>query len=288
MTQKELRQKKMNLLSQKYIVRVGSVLFLIPNLLFIFQGFSSRYWADDYCFSGFINEFGFLGGLTAFYSTTSNRFSAFIFASISELFGNRAIRAIPPIVIFITGFLLFLILNKILGLKRISYGRLWAFLFSQIILFFILYLSPNIDQSVYWRSGLTHYFLPLPLLLFLLMITFFSGDVWKASLLKSLSIALLACLSAGLSESYAALQFGLFSVILFLSSVLPQFKLKKCESIHSALVLLGTVSAMAIMILSPGNALRLDSLQQAPNFISIISISITSAFNFIKYSIRGL
>jgi hypothetical protein len=288
MTQNEIDHKKIVPFLQKKIILVGSFLFLIPNMLFVFQGFSSRYWADDYCFSGFIKQFGFFNGLSAFYTTTSNRFSAFIFAGLSELFGSGAIRMLPGFVIISTGLLLYLLFNKLMELNHIVAGSKKSLLFSQITLFFILYLSPNIDQSIYWRSGLTHYFLPFPVLLFLLLIIYFPMETWEDSIVRTLSIFFLACFNAGLSESYAALQFGLFSIILFLSWICPWSKLRKRDYIQTGLVLLGTASAMALMILSPGNSLRLNSLQQAPNLFSIITISTSSAFDFIKFSIKGL
>jgi hypothetical protein len=101
-------------------------------------------------------------------------------------------------------------------------------------------------------------------------------------------VFILACFNAGLSESFAALQLGLFGLLLFSKIALSKFKLEKGESINIVLVLAGTAAAMAIMILSPGNSLRLDTLRQAPDLLSIISISTSSAFNFIKFSIRGL
>ncbi|MDO9546030.1 MAG: DUF6056 family protein [Pelolinea sp.] len=272
----------------RIVLWVGSLFFLIPNLLFIVQGFSSRYWADDYCFSGLIKEYGFIDGLTTFYSTTSNRFSAFIFAGVSELFGRAAIRVIPVFVIVFLGYFLYRLITKILGLGPIDGSKNISFLLSQMILFFILYLSPNIDQSVYWRSGLTHYFLPFPILLFLLSIIFFNEKDRNSSVLRSLLVFLLACFNAGLSESYAALQLGLFGLLLFSKLILSKFKLRRIESLDLVLVLTGTTAAMVIMIMAPGNSLRLDSLQQAPHLFSIISIATSSAFNFIKFSIKGL
>ena len=270
------------------VLWVGSIFFLVPNLLFVFQGFLSRYWADDYCFSGFIKKFGFFDGLTAFYSTTSNRFSAFIFVGLSELFGSAAIRLLPAFVIVSSIFLLYRLISSAIEKNQIVYSKRIAFLFSQILIFFILYLSPNIDQSTYWRSGLTHYFLPIPILLFLVTIIFFPIRNGNTSIKSSLLVFLLAVFNAGLSESYAALQMGLFGLLLFFIIIFAKFKDRNGISLNIVLVLAGTATAMIIMILSPGNSLRLDSLQQAPDLLSILLISTSSAFNFIKYSIRGL
>ena len=198
----------------KIILISGSIFFLIPNSFFAIQGFSIRYWADDYCFSGFIREYGFTHGLVEFYSTTSNRFSAFIFTGFSELFGENAIRVIPTLVIFFIGFIMYKIFDGILSKYYIEQSQEISVLFSQILLFFILYLAPNIHQSVYWRSGLSHYFLPIPVLLFLLLIIFFPRKTEKENLNKEIFLLFTSFFIAGLSESYAALQMGLFGIAL--------------------------------------------------------------------------
>jgi hypothetical protein len=45
---------------------------------------------------------------------------------------------------------------------------------------------------------------------------------------------------------------------------------------------------MVVMIISPGNALRLATFHQAKDLFSIISVAATSAANFIFYSLKGL
>ncbi len=272
----------------KIILISGSIFFLIPNSFFAIQGFSIRYWADDYCFSGFIREYGFTHGLVEFYSTTSNRFSAFIFTGFSELFGENAIRVIPTLVIFFIGFIMYKIFDGILSKYYIEQSQEISVLFSQILLFFILYLAPNIHQSVYWRSGLSHYFLPIPVLLFLLLIIFFPRKTEKENLNKEIFLLFTSFFIAGLSESYAALQMGLFGIALLFVLFMDKSIHRKHRSYLIGSTLMGTTAAMGVMIVSPGNTLRLDTLQQASDFFSIVSISAKSAINFIILSIKGL
>ena len=272
----------------KIILIAGSISFLIPNIFFAIQGFSIRHWADDYCFSGFIREYGFTHGLVEFYSTTSNRFSAFIFTGFFELFGENAIRVIPALVIFFLGLVLYKIFDGILSKYHIEQSKDISVLFSQILLFFILYLAPNIHQSVYWRSGLSHYFLPIPVLLFLFLIIFFPRKTEKKNLNKEFFLFFISFFIAGLSESYASLQMGLFGITLLFVLFMDKSIHRKHRSYLIGSTLMGTAAAMGVMIVSPGNALRLDTLQQASDFFSIVSISAKSAINFIILSIKGL
>jgi hypothetical protein len=282
--QKDIKKQRLYTI----ILTAGSIFFLIPNIFFAIQGFSIRYWADDYCFSGFIREHGFTHGLIEFYSTTSNRFSAFIFTGFSELFGENAIRVIPTLVIIFLGFILYKIIDGLLSKNHIEQSKNISVLFSQILLFFILYLAPNIHQSVYWRSGISHYFLPVPVLLFLLLIIFFSGKTEKKNLNKVIFLFFISFFVAGLSESYAALQMGLFGIALLFMLFMDKSIHRKHRSYLIGSILMGTAVAMGVMIVSPGNTLRLDTLQQASDIFSIVSISSKSAINFIILSIRGL
>ncbi|MCD6576509.1 MAG: hypothetical protein J7K66_00675 [Anaerolineaceae bacterium] len=267
---------------------VGSIFFLIPNIFFIVQGFFVRYWADDYCFSGLIREFGFTRGLVEFYSATSNRFSAFVFAGFSELFGDHTIRVISPLIIIFFGFMLYKTFDQLISKYHIEQSKKIPVLFSLILLFFILYLAPNIHQSVYWRSGLTHYFLPIPILLYLFLVIFSTTKTEKKNINKEVFLILASFFSAGLSESAAALQMGSFGIALLCTVFIDKSNYRKRRYRLLGTALLGTAVAMGVMIISPGNALRLDTLQQASNLFSIVSISAASAINFISLSIRGL
>ena len=283
-------QQKENRIKRFYtiILKAGPFIFLIPNVFFTIQGFTTRYWADDYCLSGIIREYGFIHGLIEFYSTISNRFSAFIFSGFNELFGENAIKVISPLVIIFLGFILYRLFNELLSKYHIEQSKKISVLFSQILLFFVLLLAPNIHQSVYWRSGLSHYFLPIPIFLYLLLIIFFSKKTEKKDLYNEILLFFISFFTAGLSESYAALQMGAFGIALLFVLFIDKNIYRKCRLFLLGFALMGTAAAMGVMIVSPGNTLRLDTLQQASDIFSIMSISTTSAINFIILSIRGL
>jgi len=270
------------------VLIAGLILFLIPNIFFVIQGFSIRYWADDYCFSGFLREHGFTHGLIEFYFTTSNRFSAFMFTGFSELFGEDAIRVIPSLIIIAFGFVVYKIFKELFAKHHIEQTKTISILFSQILLFFLLFLAPNIHQSVYWRAGLSHYFLPIPILFYLILMIFSQRKIEEKTQIKDIFLFLVSFFSAGLSESYAALQAGSLGIALLFVLFIDKSSHRKRRLYLIGSTLIGTAVAMGVMIVSPGNALRLDTLQQSSNLFSILSISTVSAINFIVLSIRGL
>jgi len=271
------------------ILIISPLTFFIPNAIYFIQGFFSRHRADDFCFSGILKENGFFPGLLTFYSTTSNRFSAYIFSAISELLGQKAIRFISPLVIMFLGLILFLTITRSLDALSVKRPRIISLFLSQAIVFFTIYLAPNRHQSVYWRSGLSHYFLPLPIICWLLYEVLSSENPSKSKkLIQMISVFLVTFFTAGLSESYAALQMCVLGLMLIWLLAGRDIHTKKNRILLIILSLAGTLIAMAVMIFSPGNVLRLDTLQQAPDVFTIVRISFQSAFNFMVLTVRGL
>ena len=230
---------------------MGNLTFFLPNLILLMRGFDSRYWADDYCFSGILKQYGFIKGLEFFYTTVSNRFSSFIFVATLEAFGSRSIQWVSTVSILLIFSATFLLLRSFLHNDHIRLHDGFLLFLSQVIIFFSLYISPNIEQSVYWRSGLSHYFIPLFFLISISQLVLFSGMRMGKSHI-SVIVFLIAFFAAGLSESYAALQTGALLVAII---VLPIFQTNGCKDKVSSLVaaLAGSLGGMAVMVVSPGN-----------------------------------
>jgi len=268
------------------VLMLGNAIFFIANSLFLVQGFFTRYRADDYCFSGILEEKGLIGGLTAFYKTTSNRFSAFIFAWLTELLGRTAIRWVPAITMLLFILLLYRIFSIILQTKRGKKPAV-AFFLAQVFFFFYILLAPNRAQSVYWRSGLSHYFFPLIIGLLMAQVLLRDDALRAYPILKWAAMFLLAFFGAGFSETYAALQavfFLLWMAVLLIGSKRSQNI--KCI-IACAAVVAGSFAAMGFMMLAPGNALRLQTLNQAPDVYTIIRLSVTFAQDYVEILLKG-
>lgn len=268
------------------IIVIANGLFAVPNSLLIYRGFFTRRWADDYCFSGFYREYGFWQGLAYFYRNVSNRFSAYLFSAITDWIGTRAVQFVVPLtcIIFLT--ILFFSFRK--AYLSFSDEKDWftPLLLAQTVVFFLFIQAPNVNQSVYWRSGMSHYFLPLTFYLLISYIIFFEPFNRK----KPWRIGLVFCFSffaGGLSESYAALQAST-ALLLITVGFLVQSERAAPMQAYSITALVGTLLAMAVMVASPGNQMRLEMLQQAPDIVTIVTLSFRFAADFITYSIRGL
>lgn len=262
------------------LIMAGNLLLSIPNALYIYRGFFTRLWADDYCFSGILRQYGFLAGLGHFYTHVSNRFSAFVLSAFLDLAGKRVGYLVPAVIIVLV-FILTLVIQKAAKTK----DGIWAsLLLAQLVVFFTLYTAPDLTQSVYWRSGMIHYFLPLVFLLWLLYLIFASAGKQFPMLVI---ILLLSFFSAGSSESFAALQTG-SGLLILAFTLLSKISNRKVILPRVLLLLAGSIAAMVVMVVAPGNRLRLELLTQAPDLSTLITLSLQFALDFVIQSVRGL
>ncbi len=273
------------------VILFGILAFTAALAAFAVTGFNSRYWADDYCFSALLKTKGVIGGMTEFYNTISNRFGAFLLTALSEAFGTNAIRYLPALVIFLLFAVLACNAHLLFGMVGLGTSKSVSVLIGLMVTFFTLYEAPNLFQSVFWRSGMMSYFTPLLLFLIVTGVLLWqikdvgkNKKVWWWAVL----ILMLTFFAGGTSETYAAFQ----SAFLFLVFVyLLIFKRKKVElriSIFLLVGLIGSLSAMAVMVAAPGNQLRLNAFQQAGNIGIVLQLSSKHALDFIIYSLRGL
>ncbi len=285
-----LDRKKVDRLFNWMIV-LGIIIFTITLFSYALMGNFSRFLADDYCFSELIKNKGALRGLEYFYNNISNRFGAFLFIAVSEIFGEASVRFLPGVMIFMM--VVSLMWNVFWFSRQIRLPFSWkvSFLFALLALFFVLFEAPNLFQSLYWRSGMVHYFAS--------MVFFFiiSGIlIWQFQLperkqipwLWALLVAMLSFFSGGMSETYAAFQTASWGLL-----ILGWFIWKRKFFLNNFNILLmaaflGSVLAMGVMVMAPGNQLRLESLPQAANVWVVLQLSFRYALDFIIYSLRGL
>jgi hypothetical protein len=272
---------------QKRIFQTSSVFFFLANIMYVYNAWFVRHRADDFCFSGTLREFGFSGGLRHFYLTLSNRFSAFMLWSFSDMFGEKAIRFFSMASIIFTSISIYIVIKAILDKLGVAYKNWFAFFIAQVLTFFFLYLSPSIDQSVYWRAAMVHYFLPFSALILLVYLVLKNNTNTNVKFISIALFSLINFLLAGLSESYAALQGATFSILLVFYLLHPQRNNKSSIAFYAIAAIFATAAALLVMIVSPGNTLKMTLLDQAQDVGSVITISLNSTLSFIFFTMRG-
>lgn len=275
------------------VILFGLVILLLTLVIYSIPGFYSRYLADDYCFSERIKNNGIIKGLSSFYREISNRYGAFLFISLTELAGEKAVQFIPLLMVALLFFSFSFFIKNLLVSVGLDQWKFIPFLLSALMVFLVLFQAPNLFQSLYWRAGMASYFAPLPFFYLILGLILrqipIALVIEKKHWLFSLFAFWLSFFSAGMSETFAAFQL----TFLVLCIILYWFSGKKRVALNPFLfvnvgAVLGSLAAMVVMVLAPGNQLRLNALPQAGNLWIVLQFSFRYASDFITETLRGL
>ncbi len=272
------------------ILALMVIVLILSILPFIYTGTFSRYQADDYCFSSSLIQNGYLGALKDSYQTWSNRFSTILVIGLIDPLKVIGLRILPGVLI--SGMLggLYLLIREMKKRMKWRIGRTESFILAAMITFFTIYTAPDQFQSFYWRSGSITYTLPIVILPFLLGLILRADRqmmVPQALFLTGVSILFLALLNGGFSETTAAFQTVIFG-FLFVWVLLKAAQEKKKQQLTLLLCAIsGIIAAMIIMILSPGNAVRLENMPAQPGIFKLIYLSFRFAAGFIVNTIQG-
>jgi hypothetical protein len=253
-----------------------------------FLGFYTRYWADDYCYAAlFENSDFFDANISAYLTIThfaSNRFSLTFFSGIFEFFGMNFIRFLPLLSIFSLFIAIFLLLSEIKNIIKFSYSKIYNLFFSELLVFFCLYLAPNRFQILYWRSGMLPYLAPIIFGTFSIFVFLTSLNKKEHKFILQFVLFFLCFFTGGFSETGIApflliyLFFLIFSLI-NIKTIKTSFRINHLLSASSGF--LGYIIAFILLICSPPNRLRMVNSEQTYNLFILLQRSITFSFDFI-------
>lgn len=272
------------------ILAAGGLTFGVALCLYAYLGNFSRYYADDYCLTSSLLKSGFWRTEIGLYLSWSNRFSDLPLLSLSELFGRSAIRAWPAIGIVLWVLALWWLVVQASRATRLPVSSGLALVASEILVFFTLLEAPQLYQSVYWRIGLITYTLPMAFLAFLLGFIFNrAGRAAPGSVPRwgSIGCILLAFFAGGFSETYVALQTALLLLAWMGLWLGWKSAAKRTWLVLIGAALAGSVLALVVVVLAPGNAVRLSAIGSGrPPLPRLIRMAVTNAFLFIYISLK--
>ena len=237
-----------------------------------------RLTGDDYCYNAILAREGFWGMQSYSYLSTGlyngNRFSLTFFSGLAGLFPR-----------FGSGFLsIFALLMWLLGLTllvdwgnkkiQLKLSLLEEIVIAGIFATLVLWSTPNLEQSFYWRSGMLPYFMPLVGGTWLLLLVIWVSESRKNQWFILILLFLAAIIVGGFSETGLALQGGFWGLYFLIALLLSRFsKDKSLAYVLPALsVLLGTIFALALLFFSPSTAIRRMDLNPSPDLITLISL----------------
>jgi hypothetical protein len=221
---------------------------------YAFRGWFARYTADDYCTAGIQRAVGFVQAQAYWYESWSGRFTYYAVVGLVELAGTKVVQVLPGAALVASVGVGAWALMPLAAAHRWPVPRLTPWLLSAAVVVACLQGAPNLEQALYWQTGMLTYLLPLVLMTLAAgwLVRRASRAAWPRWR-DLLAIGALLFATAGLSETSAAVQLG----VLPLSAVFVFFSVPPSRR-RSVLVLLGsgwvaTLIAAAILVAAPGN-----------------------------------
>jgi len=265
------------------VILLGALASGLALLSYAVLGFFSRYYADDYCMSGMILQKGFWPAQVEQYVTWSNRYAGMFALSASELFGRMAIRGWTFLVLLLLALALTWALFQLDRWLNWSLSGWLLVLLAELVVLFTLLFAPELYQSLFWRVGVITYTLPLAFLAGAAGLVIYGAARTAPGRIPWMGAAacfLLTLFASGFSETYVALQ-----TALFLAGVAAAYFLARHESRRNWLALLlasalGSLLGLALVLASPGNAVRQAAMPSPPGLVALARMAFTHAFLF--------
>ena len=277
---------------KKLALIVGIILALAGVGLFAYLGYFNRDWADDWCFNADFKNLGFLETVAGYaynVTYTPSRYSVTIFAGLLYAFGTLGTQLMSPLtVIFWVAGLAYLFYNfaYMAGYKLSK----WLVIFvSAFIVYFSIYLSPHIYQSLYWRTGMLTYATPLVFLPWIFGLITEQSKREKPSPVLTGLIFTLALLGGGFSEASCTVlvsTLGLYTLIAGIG-----YRQKKAWAVKTfvpALVaLVGSVLALALLVFAPTAQVRKERYGEPAGIVETLVLLYQLTYAFFVLSIKN-
>jgi hypothetical protein len=265
---------------------------LMPLAAYIWSGSLMRYSGDDYCYGSELNKRGFLQNQVYSYQHpmryNGNRYSATLFSNLGDLLGPASGAVMPGLAIILWVAGSFLMIRKLGKLLRLEIGRLTGLVFAEFFVLMCIYLAPYLMQDLFWRSAMLTYLAPVICLTWLVWLVLVYCEHEQGGLVVLSGIALLAFISAGFSETGAALQaatfiFALFGFIYFIRENQSR---RRRGIVTTVFVLSISLAAMAVLAFSPSNVERI-STYPLTDPIRLVTLSLNHGLTFIIESLSS-
>jgi hypothetical protein len=276
---------------RRFALFLGLILFLSGVALLAYLGTYNRYWADDWCYNADLKNLGFLETLSGYsynVTYTPSRYSVTIFAGLIQVFETLGVQLMTPLtIIFWVAGLAFLFYNlaKMAGYLLSKWP---VILVAAMIVYFSIYLSPHIYQSLYWRTGMLTYTTPLVFLPWVFVFIIEQSKREKPSLLLAAFAFVLALLGGGFSEASSTVlvsTLGLYALVARIGYI--QKRPWAVKTFVPALVALaGAVLAMALLVFAPTTQVRAERYGEPAGLAELVVLLYRFTYAFFVLSIK--
>ncbi len=278
---------------KKIALIIGLILALVGVGLFAYLGYFNRDWADDWCYNADFRNLGFLETLAGYaynVTYTPSRYSVTIFAGLIQAFEIPGMQLMTPLtIIFWVAGLAYLFYN-FADMAGHRFSKRLVVMAASIIVYFSIYLSPHIYQSLYWRTGMLTYVTPLVFLPWIFVFITKQSKRENPSRLLTVFIFVLALLGGGFSEASCTVlvsTLGLYTLIAGIGY--HQKRPWAVKTFVPALVaLVGAVAAMALLVFAPTTQVRAERYGEPAGVIELAVLLYQFTYAFFVLSIKDV
>jgi hypothetical protein len=289
---------------QAVITRLPSIVlgllclaFALPLAAYAYMGSFIRIIGDDYCYAAVLRQFGFWMAQWQSYVSivgyNGNRYSLNLFSSLVDLFGPKANAVLPglAILVWLAG-LAWAWRNgtRLAGLRTLPLSWLLA---AEVLIFFTLSQAPDLDQALYWRTGMLTYLAPVITGSILLGFILWQANRSRVQVTLLVATFLFALISAGFSEVGAVAHITGLACLLTWGGY-KAWRQGRKVSLNLAprtrllapvvCALAGSMAALLLLIFSPSTHLNMQNMPAPASLSSTLQIALYSARIFIIYA----
>lgn len=269
------------------ILTLGCLTLALPLALYAWTGTNLRYTGDDYCYAGLFRQHGFWETIRSTYLGPSpfhgNRYSLTFFSGLAGVIGPTASAILPAlsILILVGGSMYAFVVGARAFSIRLTLPQ--GLLAAEGLAFYGFTMSPELTQSLYWRSGTLPYLMPL------VTITLLAGVMLTMARREPptpihLGLVLgLALMAGGFSETATAMQLTimLLAVVLAVRARRGNNRPLPGAVTVATAALIGSIFALVLLAVSPATQYTLSGLDQATSAARLLRLSGFHAYLFL-------
>lgn len=254
------------------------ICFILPLAAHAYIGTYSRLTSDDYCRAALVKQSSVFIGLADQYKNWTGDYTSIFFGLLSTAGSGRFIPFNTATVVILWLVILALSIRQLLFLFSDKCDWLNAFLLSAVLIFALMTIAPNINQTLYWDTGIYAY-LPglitltglLGLAVFLIRKPHLKPTGWIALLGGCL---LLALIGGGNNETMSVMQVVVFGILFIAALIFVKAPGKKKAILVAGVCLVGAMLALAIVYFAPGTGVRQSQISFTANIIPLLKTSL--------------
>lgn len=276
---------KLNELVVRATDRLLAASFVLALAAHAYIGFFSRYMADDYNTWRVVHARGFLSAQVHCYLGWTGRFSFSLVVSVCSLIGPGIVPFLPALLLASWVAAMVWAVHWIAWPGALKFSYTETLLCAGLVIFATLKLAPDVVQSLYWQAGALSYLTPLILFSFYLGLLGYSlqgatTHEARPSALRLGSAAFVTFAAGGFSEAYVVLQTSALCLAVIVGVRYAPAKLKAALRALLVAGLVGSLCALIVVALAPGNAVRQSYFPPPPGLFRILTLSTLYALGF--------